>query len=234
MTETQLCERDKRLLAMGVMAASLAHEIRNPLGSMEIYCSLLRRDLQDKPESLALIENLAKGIRNLERVVANSLQFAKDARVRRRKITNIKKYLDEILIYVEPLAKEKNIRIAVIAEEDHTETSDPFQLQQVITNIVMNAIEATSVSQSEIANPCVRVKSNILCNGDWEIQVTDRGVGIEEADIDRIFDPFYSTKARGTGLGMTIAYSIVKAHGGEINIRSKLRYGTTVSVLLHA
>lgn len=239
MRESSVTDRQKRLMAMGQMAASLAHEIRNPLGSMEIYCSLLRRELTDQPNNFKLVEQILKGIRNLERVVANSLQFARDVRITRREIRDKRAYLKEALGYVSPVAQERGVLIELISNNSKTDVADPSQLQQVIINLLLNAIDAVDLRNRLLQKPeedgnCALVKltEQTLENGDWQIRIIDRGIGIEPEHLDRIFDPFFSTKSNGTGLGMSVAYSIVKAHKGEIAIESEANCGTTVTILL--
>ncbi len=253
MVKTSVTDREKRLMAMGQMAASLAHEIRNPLGSMELYCSMLRRDLIEQPSNLKLVDNILKGIRNLERVVANSLQFARDMRIARREIESKQAYLEEILDYVKPIAHERGVFVELMADPEKTLVADPSQLQQVLINILLNAIDAASLAHhsgerdelptlAPLATESfekrglagVRLISQVLETGDWQIQVVDNGIGISTESLERVFDPFFSTKSNGTGLGMSVAYSIVKAHGGELTIDSEINRGTTVTVLLPA
>lgn len=239
MVSSSFTDREQRLLAMGKMAATLAHEIRNPLGSMELYCSLLRKDLTEQPANLKLVEAILRGIRTLDHIVANSLQFARDLRVNPHVIEDPKQYLQETLEYISPIAQTRGVSIILKDNCPSATYADAPQLQQVLINLIRNAIDAypehinDRIESQELAHSSeVCISSTTTENNQWQIQITDYGAGISPENLDTIFDPFFTTKPNGTGLGMSVAYAIIKAHGGELSVDSELHRGTSVTILL--
>ena len=217
-------ERTKRLIAMGEMAASLAHEIRNPLGSMELFCSLLKKDLGTQPELLYLAEQIHKGIRTLDRVIANSLQFVRNSAPQRKRVESAKALVQELVEDVLPRADSLGITVQIDAPSDGEVNVDSFQMRQALLNIVTNAVEAVDerrkVDGQAAAGPDVQVTTAVEPNGDWKVSVADHGSGIRPEDESRIFDPFFTKKERGTGLGLSIVYSVVVAHGGSVDVET--------------
>ena len=237
----QESDRAKRLMAMGQMAASLAHEIRNPLGSMELYCSLLKRDLESEPDLKLLAERIHSGIKTLDRIISNCLQFARDVVPQRKQITSIPDLLDDVLDYVRPKAEELDIDLSYEILGEGIPSVDKYQINQALLNLLINAIDAVAdrissdiddKSNEKPLNRQVRLVSDLRDSNNWILTIVDTGTGIRESIKDKIFDPFVSTKKQGSGLGLAIVHSIVTAHGGGITITSEPNTGTSVSVIL--
>lgn len=238
MIESNDQERTERLMAMGQMAASLAHEIRNPLGGMELFCSLLNREVKDDPKLSSLTEQILKGIRTVDRIIQNCLQFAREIIPQRTKIISVERYLEEVCELVRPKAQDFSIQIAVSSKVNEIVEFDPFLIQQVLVNLVTNSVDAVQerVRKAEKAGDTIELRqisvSALLQPNELQIQVEDTGEGISEEVIEKIFDPFMTTKTTGTGLGLAITHSIVKAHGGEIKVSSKKGEGSTFTIKL--
>ena len=216
-TQTSEDERAKRLMAMGQMAASLAHEIRNPLGSMELFCTLLKKDLKQQPQLLVAAEQIHVGIRTLDRIISNCLQFTRDIIPRKITCGDVTAMLDEVRTYVEPKAKELRVELVINNSGRGQIDLDSFLVNQVLVNLLINAVEAAGENKDAV--PTVTVDSTLGETG-WLIAIQDNGRGISAEDQRQIFDPFFTTKQGGTGLGLTIVYSIVRAHGGTLEIES--------------
>jgi signal transduction histidine kinase len=229
-------ERLHRLVAMGEMAAQIAHEIRNPLGSMELFCGLLKRDLkdQDLPETLQLAEQIHKGIRALDRIISSCLQFSKDIHPQKELVGDVGQYLQEMTEPFRMRAENEGVSFIVEANTGIAAMFDPHMIQQVITNLVLNAFDAVIERKkhakgnytAEIAVRARRSGSELI------ITVADTGIGLKDEVLQRLFDPFYTTKERGTGLGLSISYSIVKAHGGTLKGEGAEGAGATFELSL--
>lgn len=227
-------ERKKRLMAMGQMAATLAHEIRNPLGSVELYCSLLRKDLSQHPTAFQLVNEISKGIKTVDRIIGNCLQFARDVIPQKRTISDVPGFLRESISIISPQYQDL---CSISCDPDQTILIDPYLMQQVIVNLVTNAIDATQ--EQGRTNPTttktrykVRIQSTCIRAIGWTLSISDHGMGIPLDQLEQIFDPFYTTKPRGTGLGLCVVHSIVRAHGGSVSVTSAPGEGTTVTVTI--
>jgi two-component system, sensor histidine kinase FlrB len=227
-------ERARRLMAMGEMAASLAHEIRNPLGSMELFCTLLKRDLGEQLPLLNLAEQIHAGIRTLDRIISNCLQFTRGAAPHLRCFEDVEHFLCETLQDLKAKVEETGVDIAVRCSGSGSVRADRYQLRQALVNLLANSCDAVRTARREeraAVNPGVLLHSEITPEY-WRISVIDRGEGISREDQKRVFDPFFSTKDGGTGLGLAIVHSIVNAHGGSIVLDSAPGEGTSVVIQL--
>jgi signal transduction histidine kinase len=228
-------DRQERLMAMGQMAASLAHEIRNPLGSMELFCSLLKKDLEQQPNLLKLAEQIHSGIRTLDKIISNCLQFSRDIRPQRRVVKDVQELLEEALHFTRSKAEAMTVDVALECEGDGPLQIDPYLIKQVIANLTMNAVEAIEGARDKLPQSeqfYVLVGSDLRDADNWTIVVSDNGPGIQAELQDTVFDPFVSTKAEGTGLGLAIVHSIINAHGGKISLSDNAGRGTRITVTL--
>ncbi len=205
-------ERRERLAALGEMAAGVAHEIRNPLGAIGLYASLLGRDLQDRPNELEICRRIGAGVRNLEGIVGDILAFAGGAEPRRQ-VVRVAEILETVTTQTAPQARALEAVIEV--DEKLTDLElfcDAGQLERALLNLVFNALDAVG------AGGRVRVRAGEPRDGDrlFPIVVEDNGPGIEPAIAQRVFNPFFTTKDTGTGLGLAIVHRIVESNGGVI------------------
>ncbi|MBP9837276.1 MAG: ATP-binding protein [Proteobacteria bacterium] len=224
-------EREQRLIAMGEMAATLAHEIRNPLGSMELYCSLLKKDLSTEPNLLNLAEQIHQGIRTLNNIINNSLQFSREINPKVKTISDVNHYFQEILSLVQDKLDTNSVKIELNGCDGFNFQSDPYLLKQALLNIIQNAVEAAA----ENSNHAGLVKVTCECSPakTLRIIVEDNGPGISDENITKIFDPFFTTKVGGTGLGLPVSHSIIKSLNGVLSIESLTLQGTKITIDLN-
>ncbi len=225
-------KREEKLIAMGQMAASLAHEIRNPLGSMELNIGLLKRTLKDNDQVSNYLSELHRSVRTLNHIVTNSLQFTKDIVPKKQVFTSAKKFLSEICLYfgkqseeTENLYKGDLVDIYVTEIGNSSFSLDPYLIGQVLLNLISNAIQASEGSLGEASDKnklrgLVNIDFDHSKESSFSITIRDDGPGICAEHIDQIFDPFFTTKEKGTGLGLAIVHSIITAHKGEILVRN--------------
>ena len=221
-------ERAKRLMAMGQMAASLAHEIRNPLGSMELYCTLLKKDLRGTAAAttLELAEQIHAGIKVLDRIISNCLQFSRDLVPKKKILHETSELLSELASYARPKAEELGVELTIEEQGGFPVCIDPFLVGQALLNVLLNGIDAASAGTARQ----VTVTSDRTASACWKVTVKDSGPGIAEGDREKIFDPFFTTKRGGTGLGLAIVHSIVSAHQGSVAVLSRPGEGAAITL----
>ncbi|MBU1627244.1 PAS domain S-box protein [bacterium] len=238
-------ERVTRLTAMGEMAAKMAHEIRNPLGSIELFASLLKKQLVDFPERAEIADNIISGVKNLNRTVTNILQYSKPSEAVAKGV-EIEKIIEDVLLFSKQKVTDDNIKIATkFSKIRYPAEGDSELLKQMFFNIILNAFQAmpeggtltisTSYRNAKESDLKKIVRNNTKIKVPvffLRINFKDTGIGIEDEDLKNIFHPFFTTKKRGTGLGLSIIDKIVQQHNGSINIKSKKGAGTLVSVEL--
>lgn len=215
--KNRLLERRNRLAALGEMAAGLAHEIRNPLGGIQLYAGLLQQDLADRPDSLGIVRKITVGVKRLEALVSQVLQFTRELRPSVREC-DLAEIVSDAIDLAEPRATAAGVAIRVEGPLSLRVRVDPNLLGQAVLNLVLNAVEA----QEHGGGNEVRVTyAPAGGNGDdaprqFNLSIRDRGPGIPADVIDRMFNPFFTTKDNGTGLGLAIVHRIVEAHDGTI------------------
>jgi len=226
--EEQIAQADK-LASIGQLAAGVAHEINNPLGIILGYTQLLLRSEDpggNRHEDLKIIEKHAKTCRS---IVSDLLDFSRSSKPSPEMI-DVHGVIDEVLNFIDQHSGFADIKI-----ERHFDSKlpaillDEKRIKQVFINLVMNAKHAVGTQGS------IRVQTIFEATaGQARIQVIDSGHGISPEDLPRIFDPFYTTKptGEGTGLGLSVSYGIVKNHGGDILVKSRLYRGSTFTVIL--
>jgi signal transduction histidine kinase len=210
-------DRNKRLIAMGEMAAKLVHEIRNPLCSIELYASMLARDLE-QTDHAELANGISQGIKSLNHVLTNMHYFA----IPQKPCFNwvvFQKILDELLFMLKPLFEAKRIKLAKTLNGQTSLWGDGELIKQVLLNILLNSIEASPEGGA------VQLSLQKEHGGGMVIEIKDHGPGILPDYLERIFDPFFSQKEKGSGLGLSIAANIMQAHGGTIKVKSELGKG---------
>jgi two-component system sensor histidine kinase PilS (NtrC family) len=226
--EEQL-RRSERLGAVGQLAAGLAHEIRNPLASLSGAVELLSADLRaDDAHSLRLAEIVRCETARLNRLVTDFLTYARPGPGELEPV-NVADLAAEL---AELWAPEQNegVELRLDVDPRSVARANPDQLRQVLWNLLRNAAEA------QPADGVVRVTARTAPGDErWvEVTVADRGVGIPIEDQERVFEPFYTTKPKGTGLGLATVHRIVEAHGGRLSLTSRPGEGTMVRLLLRA
>lgn len=227
----EVLEKSKRLALIGEMAAGLAHEMRNPLASIAGSIELLRQSLSLKNTDERLMQIILRGKDQLDSFVRDFLLLAKPIPVI-REVVNVNETIVEVLENIK-LSRDwtNKIETRCSLDEGVTVFANREQIRQVIYNLALNAIQA--MKDGGILS--VFTKS-VMHHGKEvvEIKVLDTGSGIENEDLKKIYEPFFTDKEKGTGLGLTIVSRIVDGYGGRIEIESSINRGTICTVWLPA
>ena len=214
-------ESSRNMLALGEMSAVLAHEVRNPLSSMELWTGLLAKQPDNDEETKYWIENLQAGVRTLSATVNNVLQFhghGTGNQVRLKLAT----VLQNGYAFISPLAEQAGIKLTLNPGPKEIEISgDPNGLQQVILNLAINAFRHTAIGGSLVIS--VSLKEDL---SGVVLEFTDTGKGISEANLPRLFEAGFSGSGQTPGLGLAVCKRIVEQHQGTIAVESQLRKGT--------
>ena len=234
----------ERIQALTLLAASVAHEIGNPLNALHIHLQLMERGLkklkneerqtdkksissrQEITTKLEQYLDVCKGeIVRLDYIVTQFLQAIRPAPVQ-LKLGSLNDVVDEALELLRPEIENRGLTVKVKQRRQLAATPiDATQLQQVLVNLIKNAMQAMSRGGT------LTLQTGESLDGVW-VSIADTGGGIPQEQITRIFEPFYTTKKKGTGLGLMIVQRIVRAHGGKIEVESRVGQGTTFKILL--
>jgi signal transduction histidine kinase len=215
--------RSEKLSAIGQLAAGVAHEIRNPLTALKGFTQLLQRDLGDKYHYLSIMQS------ELERIneIVNEFMSLSKPHLAQFSSGNIRTILIGVISILETQANLKNVIITLDDSDLHAIIHcDENQLKQVFINIITNAMDSMP-NGGQIYIFILLINAEQLL-----IRIQDQGHGIPEDIINKIGEPFFTTKDSGTGLGLMICHRIIEAHHGKILITSKVNIGTTVDILL--
>lgn len=218
-----------RLAGVGEMAAGLAHEIRNPLASIAGSSQLLR-EAADVPEDAAtLLEIIERESKRLNVLISDFLSFTGTSlrTLARVRVTSLLREIAEAVRAGE--AREKGLQVEDLATKELSVEGDAEQLRQVVWNLVRNAVQSTPPGGRVLLDAYEQIRQGTRYA---VLTVSDSGIGIEPQDLERIFNPFFTTKEGGTGLGLSISQRIVHHHKGFIEVRSLPGQGSTFSVFL--
>jgi two-component system, NtrC family, sensor kinase len=227
--QTELVASEK-LISMGRLSAGVAHEIRNPLNAMQGAISVLRRRRGDDALVMEYAGLIFEEIERLNEFVTEFLYFAKQSGPKKVP-TDSNELIGNTLTLFEEALRKKEIGVHTnLAECLPAVTIDPQQMAQVFLNLIINAIHAMnadgllSITTSADSGHYTHDRLVVV------IQIQDNGSGISEKNLRHIFDPFFSTKESGTGLGLPISLGIVESHGGRLRIISELGKGSTARI----
>jgi len=228
--ETQENIESERLNALTLLAAGVAHEIGNPLNSLDIHLQLIERKIRKLPPSYrqSLTENMQTARQEIQRLDSILKQFLNAVRptTPRREPQNLNAILRQTLNLLEPEITSRNIEVNLDLSENLPKALiDPDQFQQVFYNLLRNAYQAISGDDGLID---IKTRST---ETDFIISISDNGTGIPPEQMGSLFEPYRTTKSAGTGLGLLIVRRIIREHGGEIEIHSNSNDGT--SILIH-
>lgn len=208
--------RKDRLAALGEMAATVAHEIRNPLGGIRGFATLLQRDIPEDDPRARLVEKIITGTKNLDRVVNELLEYTRPVELELQTV-RCAEVVDAALGDLHYAGGP--VRLINRVPDDLIAFADPGKLRQTLLNILLNAVQSID-GEGEV----VVTGEN---DGDTVVlAVRDTGCGIPEDRLGRLFSPFYTTKEKGTGLGLAVAAKIIESHGGALEVTSAVGAGS--------
>jgi signal transduction histidine kinase len=225
-------ERSRRLAALGEMAAGIAHEIRNPLGSIRLYARMLSEDLKDRPTERSIAEKIAGATRGMDAVVTDVLAFSRETKAELKPVeleAVVAKAIDEC-IACDREEQRGRAAVEVCIRGEAMVQADAGMLHRAVVNVVRNGIQAMrEVEGSGAARPVrleVAIEERVVPEADGTskrfiaILVRDHGPGLPVGIAERMFNPFFTTRATGTGLGLAIVHRIIDAHGGRVSVRN--------------
>jgi signal transduction histidine kinase len=235
----------QKLAALGRLSAGVAHEVKNPLNSMMIHLELLRQKVARKPaavlaaaggsaasatapsespEALQHVDVIAREIRRLDEVVQGFLKFARPEDLKLQPVV-LRALLDEVAPIVRPEADRTGVALAIDCDSALAVNGDPAMLRQAFLNLALNACQAMPAGGT-LHIHCKPAGQRV------SIVVADTGTGILPEHLSRIFDLYFTTKAKGSGIGLSMVYRIIQMHDGEIDIESTPGKGSTFKILL--
>lgn len=221
-TEERL-RRTEKLYVVGELSASVAHEIRNPLTSLKGFVQLLQ--MEDKKHQY-YYQIMLDELDRINHIVGELLLLAKPQHLKFSK-TDAQKLLTDVISLLNTEASLYNVQIeSIFPEKNITIECEPNQIKQLLINVIKNAIEAS------IKGGTISVILEQLDQDQVRITVKDNGCGISKERLEKIGEPFYSSKEKGTGLGLTVSFKIVQTHKGTIHFDSEKNQGTSVEIIL--
>jgi signal transduction histidine kinase len=224
-------QRRNRLEAMGQMVGCIAHEIRNPLGSVELFASMLRKDLREFPQLRTYAEHISVAVQSMDRLLSNLLVYT------RPDCSNATWHDTEpLMVDVLTLAAHA---ISTVPMEVRFELDplvphlwcDAAKIKQALLNLVLNAAQAMPEGGTLTLGVSIQ-PSEASVASEVRVTVSDTGCGIAPEHLARVFDPFFTTKDQGTGLGLAIVHALVEAHQGRIDVESTVGRGTSFMIVL--
>lgn len=230
--------RSESLAALGGMAAGIAHEVRNPLGSIQLYVQMLADDVADRPPQADLCGKISRAVTSIDAIVRDVLAFARDTTVRPERIEACE-LIERAVSACDSIILAGAVQVH---QPERRESSalevDAVLMGQALGNVIRNAVEAMVESNCSARRlQMTAARRKLRCPGGSSamhtiLAVQDTGPGIPAAVRDRIFNPFFTTRATGTGLGLAIVHRIVDAHRGHILIHDVESGGTRVELCL--
>jgi two-component system sensor histidine kinase PilS (NtrC family) len=207
----------------------MAHEIRNPLASISGAVEALARDLPPDHTRSQLVEIVLRESARLNQIVGDFLEYARPAPMAPIEI-NMAEILDEVLLLIEHRALPANLKVSREYGDALPARADPQRVRQAVWNLCLNAVQAMPDGGE------LRVGAHSLPErgGRLQLSISDTGQGIADADLPHIFEPFFSTKPEGSGIGLALVYRVVEEHGGSIEVRSRVGEGTTFTLTMPA
>jgi len=229
-SQDQLIQAEK-LTSLGQLAASVAHEINNPLAGVLVYTQLLSKkvtgDAFKKEEALGYLSKMESEVGRCSRIIRNLLDFARQTEPMLR-LVDVNQVIEQVLAMVGHQAQLQNVEVVKEFSPSLPKVMADFdQLQQIFTNLTLNAIQAMPDGGR------LTIRSSAV-DGEVRIDVQDTGCGISKENMSKLFTPFFTTKAKGkgVGLGLAVAHGIIERHKGRIKVQSEVGKGTTFSVYL--
>jgi two-component system sensor histidine kinase HydH len=221
--ELQL-ERSRRLAALGKMAAGIAHEIRNPLGTLRGFAQFFGNQLDFLPDGKNYSKLMISEIDRLNHTVSGLLQFSRPREPQRQDIA-MDTLFEKTVSMMEADISSKNVELQWRKDSEISINADPDLMLQVLMNLLKNSINATPAGGT-ISLSCRRDNHYV------KITISDNGCGMSQEVRERMFDPFYTTTRSGTGLGLAVSHQIIEQHGGVFEVATHLQEGTSITIRL--
>jgi len=231
--EKQILESAK-MAELGTIGSSIAHELNNPVGGMMSFLQLIKMDLPTTHTLYADINEMEKATGRCKEIIENLLGFARKSESGSPKDFDLRDVIKQSLKITELQSRSLGVQTEVrMPEREVPLNGHSSLLSQAIRNILQNATEAVldRAQNEKEFEPKIRIEVKIL-KQDYQMTIVDNGVGIEEKNINKIFNPLFTTKSHShnSGLGLTVAYKIIREHGGSLEIKSKPGFGTTARI----
>lgn len=218
--------RREKLAAVGNLAAGVAHEIRNPLSSIRGYASYFGSKFDPDSEDRKAAQVMVREVDRLNRVITELIDYSRPSELARREV-DLGQAVEDSLRLIRPDAQAAGVRVETEGlAQAPTVRLDPDRFSQALLNVLLNAVQAMPDGGA------LTVAAGTAEDGRAFVSVSDEGVGIDPADMGKIFNPYYTTKATGTGLGLAMALKIVEAHGGEMRAAPRPGGGTVFTVFM--
>ncbi|MCJ7582547.1 MAG: ATP-binding protein [Candidatus Aminicenantes bacterium] len=224
--QRQLIQTEK-MASLGQLAAGVAHELNNPLGTITLYSQFLKKELKGQEKLEKDIDLVIQETDRAAKIVKDLLSFSREAKLKPG-LLNLNSIIEEALSLLEKRVLFQKIEVKRELDPSLPSTfADPDLLKQVFLNIILNGAQAME------GEGVLTLKSQVLNGGkELQIQIMDTGKGIAKEYLSRLFDPFFTTKKKGTGLGLAIVYGIISKHKGTVHVDSQLDKRTTFSITL--
>ncbi|MFH1547860.1 MAG: ATP-binding protein [Candidatus Omnitrophota bacterium] len=220
----------ERFATLSQLAAGVAHEVGNPLNALQIHLELLKKEIKklsanSQEKLVGFVETIREEIDRLDKIVEQFLEASRPSLLKLEEVA-IESIIKELVTFFSPELKKNNIEIKeIFSPYIPSFLLDRIQIKQALLNIFKNSLEAMPKGGNIYISTFLR--GDII-----EVVIKDEGIGIAENNLYRIFEPYFTTKTEGSGLGLMITYRIIKAHGGDIKFKSKLDEGTEITVIL--
>jgi two-component system NtrC family sensor kinase len=223
--------QQEKMAAIGLLAGGIAHEINNPLGGILAFTQLLMRDAKDNDALLRDLKEIECAAVRCKKIVSDLLDYSRVSKEKEKCLLDVNSLLEKVLPFISGDIKSLNIELVFDkAKKIPQILGNPDRIQQIFLNLLTNACHAMP------KGGVLTLKTAADDNKGVVVSVSDTGIGISRDDLNKIFEPFYTTKeaSKGTGLGLSIAYRIVKEHNGTIDVESELGQGTKFTVCFPA
>ncbi|MFC4766800.1 transporter substrate-binding domain-containing protein [Effusibacillus consociatus] len=211
----------EKMRALGQLVAGIAHELRNPLTAIKTFSELLPKKLDDSRFRAELVQHVPEEVERMNRIVEDLLDYAREKTIQTQ-WENLTEIIQSVLRLFDKKIKSENIRVAANLPSKIQVLGDRGRIKQVVINLIMNAIEAMGNSSEKHLTIHAQIKEEAVL-----LFITDTGEGMEEPVLRHLFEPFYTTKTQGVGLGLYISQKIMAEHGGHIEAISRKGNGST-------
>jgi two-component system sporulation sensor kinase A len=218
---------NEKIAALGRMAAQVAHEVKNPLAGLRLYSLHLKSKLTSKlaPGEMALVDKIIDGINKLSDTAEQVLDFARPITLTRHRV-DLNRIISDSLALLEPQLAAKKIAVKLsLAESRADALIDEASMRSTLINLMLNSIQAMTEGGELMV-------STATCEETILLSIADTGCGMTEDQMSNVFEPFYTTKSQGLGLGMSFASKVIERHGGTVSIQSRVNEGTSINISL--